>query len=141
MVAILCIIFCETKRKHAFNVTMYLLLNIYLITLLKGFYVDPRPFWTDHNINSLSLYCPGEFGNPSGHSWFATIFIFLLFLRYFPKMGKVYALGGSSLLIFLVAFSRMYLGAHSLNQVVLGVCLGMLINVLYFICGLDDRIS
>ena len=56
-------------------------------------------------------------------------------------MGKLYALGGSALLIFLVAFSRMYLGAHSLDQVLLGVCLGMVMNVLYFICGLDDRIS
>jgi membrane-associated phospholipid phosphatase len=141
MVAVLCIALGETKRKHAFNVTIYLLFNIFLITLLKQFYIDPRPFWTDPNIRSLSVYCPAEFGNPSGHSWFATVFLFLLFLRYFPKMGKLYALGGSALLIFLVAFSRMYLGAHSLDQVLLGVCLGMVMNVLYFICGLDDRIS
>jgi membrane-associated phospholipid phosphatase len=141
MLAVLGIALGEGKRKHAFNVTMFLLLNIYLITLLKEFYLDPRPFWTEPRIHSLSLYCPGEFGNPSGHSWFATVFTFLLFLKYFPKIRKTYALVTVSLIIFLVALSRMYLGAHSLNQVVMGVCLGMVMNVFYYICGLDDQIT
>lgn len=35
----------------------------------------------------------------------------------------------------------MYLGAHSLNQVVMGVALGLVMNCFYFICGLDDQIT
>ncbi len=141
MVGILGITLGETRRKHAFNVTVFLLLNIYLITLLKEFYLDPRPFWTHPSAQSLGFYCPGEFGNPSGHSWFATVIAFLIFLKYFPRVRKVYAMASVSLVILLVAISRMYLGAHSLNQVVLGVSLGMAMNVLYYICGLDDQIS
>ena len=120
---------------------VFLLINIYLITLLKEFYLDPRPFWTHPKVKSLGMYCPGEYGNTSGHSWFATVFSFLIFLKYFPRVRKFYALGSVSLIIFLVALSRMYLGAHSLNQVMLGVSLGMAMNVLYYICGLDDQIS
>jgi membrane-associated phospholipid phosphatase len=141
MVAVLGIALGETRRKHAFNVTVFLLLNIYLITLLKEFYLDPRPFWTHPAAHSLGFYCPGEFGNPSGHSWFATVISFLVFLKYFPRVRKVYALGSVSLVILLVAVSRMYLGAHSVNQVALGVSLGMAMNVLYYVCGLDDQIS
>jgi membrane-associated phospholipid phosphatase len=140
-VVVLGILVGEAKRKHAFNVTMFMLLNIYLITLLKVLYVDPRPFWSVEHIHNLALYCPAEFGNPSGHSWFITVLLFLLLLKYFPWLPRVSALLGVTVVVALVATSRMYLGAHSLNQVVLGVTLGMVLNCLYYICGLDDRIT
>jgi len=39
-------------------------------------------------------------------------------------------------LIILVSMSRMYLGAHSLNQVIQGVFFGFAMVILYQFCGL-----
>lgn len=60
--------------------------------------------------------------------------------KYLP-LSKVKGLVAAAIVIFLVATSRMYLGAHSLNQVVLGVVLGLIMSCLYFICGLDQQIT
>lgn len=45
------------------------------------------------------------------------------------------------LVVVLVPSSRMYLGAHSLNQVVFGVSMGLAMNCLYFLCGLKELIG
>lgn len=60
--------------------------------------------------------------------------------KYLP-LSKVKGLVTAAIVIALVATSRMYLGAHSLNQVTLGVVLGLIMNCLYFICGLDQQIT
>lgn len=141
MVLVVIIMFGEVKKKHSFNVVMFLLFNIYLITLLKSFYSDPRPFWSTSDVKSLANYCPSQFGNPSGHSWFATVISFILVFKYFPSLNRPLSLIIIGLLVILVPLSRLYLGAHSLNQVILGVCLGMIMNCLYLFCKLDDLIS
>jgi len=115
-------------------------LNIYLITLLKSYFSDPRPFWTDSVIQSLSPYCPGEFGNPSGHSWFSAVASFVILFEYAPHFSKLLGLTFVGLIIILVPISRMYLGAHSLNQVVMGVLMGLSMNLLYFCCNLKELI-
>lgn len=117
-VIFLVIMLGQGNKKHALNTIIFLLVNVYLITLLKQLYHDPRPFWSSELIQSLSMYCPAEFGNPSGHSWFITVLSFLIFFRYVKSISKITTIIIIGTIIVLVAISRMFLGAHSLNQVV-----------------------
>lgn len=115
-------------------------MNAFLACLLKAYYSDPRPFWTREDIQSIGLYCPVEYGNPSGHSWFSvTIGLGFLVDKYGPGTNNknIYI---SLLLIIFVPMSRMYLGAHSLNQVIQGVSLGLIMVCLFAFCGLREKI-
>jgi hypothetical protein len=79
----------------------------------------------------LEWGCPSEFGNPSGHSWLVTVI-------YEPVITDLTGLGYYSLgslfpvvVAVLVPLSRMYLGAHSGNEVLMGLTLGFGMCVLY----------
>jgi membrane-associated phospholipid phosphatase len=110
---------------------------------MKLVYHQPRPFMIDREIISYS--CSKGFGNPSGHSSAAWSFAIILFLDifhgmphgknqnelqdvYFPSnitylIGLLFALSwGISL-----PFSRFILGAHSLDQLVYGSSVGVLL--------------
>jgi len=107
---------------------------------LKAADCDPRPFWTNSKIKNIGFYCPLEYGNPSGHSWFSTILGFGFILDFYG-VGKNYTnLLAAMLLIILVPISRIYLGAHSLNQVFYGLFMGLSLNILY-ICTLKQKIN
>jgi membrane-associated phospholipid phosphatase len=100
---------------------------------MKAFYADPRPFWTDKQVQSIGPLCPVEFGNPSGHSWFAPIFGFAIVIDYWGTGRKYANIWISIAVVILVPISRMYLGAHSLNQVLQGLVLGLAMCLLYVI--------
>lgn len=75
--------------------------------------------------------CPLSFGNPSGHSFFVVV-------MYEPIISDLTGTGPKKVFTFvwiviaaLVMVSRMYLGAHSLDQIVFGGFLGMAFLVYY----------
>ena len=96
---------------------------------------NPRPFWLNSEIKPD--HCSDNFGNPSGHSFNAAYFMTFLYFRFvwrwafgrgFPK-GKLFAvLVITSLLLAAVHIcmevSRMFLGMHSANQIILGASMG-----------------
>lgn len=105
------------QKQSSFNTVVWILLNAFLACLLKAYYSDPRPFWTSEYIQSIGIYCPVEYGNPSGHSWFSvTIGMGFLVDKFGPGVNNrnIYV---SLVMMVIVPLSRMYLGAHSLNQV------------------------
>ena len=117
--------------------------------ILKNLYECPRPFWVDAEVKPLDYSI--SFGNPSGHSQLigmsSLLIIFVLILpnedmnigvkmdrdRDRPHSQIVYnnnniwlgikGLGSGVLLclIPLVMYSRVYLAAHSIDQVLFGV--------------------
>jgi membrane-associated phospholipid phosphatase len=99
--------------------------------VLKAYYADPRPFWTNKYVKSIGPFCPVEFGNPSGHSWFASIFGFGIVIDYWGIGHKYINIWISIIIVILVPISRMYLGAHSLNQVFQGLAIGLAMCLLY----------
>ena len=128
--AILMIILSRRKGK-AFLMLMFILFNVFLAALLKAYDCDPRPIWTSDEVRNIGFYCPVEYGNPSGHSWFSAVIGFGILLEYNGAGKNFRNVWYSLLLTILVPISRMYLGAHSLNQVLEGLTLGLACCLLY----------
>jgi membrane-associated phospholipid phosphatase len=105
---------------------------IYFINILKIIYGNKRPFWDNENENLLKYKCDGGYGNPSGHSFISTYvylsFYFILSKNELIKNKKILKnifLGCSLLLILLIMLSRVYLGLHTINQIIYGSLLGL----------------
>ena len=92
---------------------------VLLVELLKEFYALPRP----PGMDMLQGYA-----YPSGHATLATAtygFLAILLARDVRPPYRLAIYIFASLLILLIAFSRLYLGAHWLTDVVGGVLLGL----------------
>lgn len=105
-------------------------------TMLKHLIRNPRPFWYDP---SLALVTENGYGVPSGHAQSTTVFLGLLaiFIR------RTWAWILATILIVLMAISRIYLGVHDLEDVVAGILLGILILLGYALWNryLADRFN
>jgi len=109
-----------------------------LTNAMKLSYHQPRPFWVSDDVQAFA--CSSQYGNPSGHSTIAMGTAVYLWLDYnswaidastrdtpsqfskwywrliFAVLGLVYAVT--------IAYSRMFLGVHSFNQVFFGLSMG-----------------
>jgi membrane-associated phospholipid phosphatase len=110
---------------------IYVMGGLYFMTVLKQAFQESRPFWYNTNVNIFEWSCPIDFGHPSGHS-------FISFAMYEPLLSDFVGTGKKKVFIFiwviiaiLVVVSRMYLGAHSLDQVVYGSLMGLSFLVMY----------
>lgn len=121
-----------TRRKMAFMVFLVFFAgNAYLNTLEKMLFTDPRPFWTSTSVRQLE-WRPRDFGNPSGHSRSSAYFYLLVFSDLLARQaGQLVWLPISLLIAVLTPVSRLYLGAHSADQVLLGLLLGFGWLVIY----------
>ncbi len=128
------------NKYRAFVTVMFILLNTYFAGLLKAFYADPRPFWAHKAIQSIGFYCPQEYGNPSGHSWFSVLIGFAVIIEFWGLGKKYEYLYTAIALMVFVPMSRMYLGAHSLNQVMQGLSLGFTMIFFFKFCGLKQQL-
>jgi len=68
--------------------TMVLVINLsvelFVMTLFKVWHHQARPFWENSEVRADACYT--QFGNPSGHSSFASFFAMFLFYKYFIKV-------------------------------------------------------
>lgn len=85
----------------------------------------------------MQWYCPIDYGNPSGHSWLSGTLYYLLIIEYLGSGPFNIYLSVPVIIAFIVPVSRMYLGAHSANQVVQGVVNSFALLVIYRF-GLHD---
>ncbi len=87
--------------------------------LLKLSFHAPRPFWVDASVfNGVSH---GGYGLPSGHAQSAMVF--WGFLVHAGKRKIIWF--GCGVMIFLIGLSRIYLGVHFPNQVIVGWIIGL----------------
>jgi membrane-associated phospholipid phosphatase len=113
-------------RRHRYWL-MALLLSVFggmlLNVVLKNVFQRPRPHFGD------SILTFSSYGFPSGHTMAATCFYgvvaaFLVWkIRAWP--GRVLVVAIAGILILLVGFSRIYLGAHYLSDVLGAMAEGM----------------
>ncbi len=103
-----------------------LMLSSAVNTFLKLGFHQPRPYWVSPEIQNL-IAPMGSFGLPSGHSQNAASVFGLLAASSKKKWVRRLLMG----VILLVAFSRLYLGVHSLADIALGLAAGVLLLWLY----------
>jgi glycerophosphoryl diester phosphodiesterase len=105
------------------RVAMLLFISAVINSFLKDLFQDPRPpadFMLDEGTGT-------SYGWPSGH---AQIAVTLWGLLAYELKNKLISIGAISF-IFLVSFSRMYLGVHDLGDVVAGFLIGSFILLLW----------
>jgi undecaprenyl-diphosphatase len=106
-------------RKACYHLWLIVLLFFLSVGFLKLFFYFPRPQGLVH-VSSSSTF-------PSGHAVFSTCFYgFLTYLstRTLRKSKRWIVYVKVSIFVFLIACSRLYLGAHWLTDVVAGIALG-----------------
>lgn len=103
------------------RIGLMLLLAQFTNTFFKLLLHQPRPYWFDARVKALSTET--SFGMPSGHSQSAAGIWGLLAVL----VKKRWAVISSLLLIFMIGFSRIYLGVHFLTDVLSGWLLGGLL--------------
>jgi membrane-associated phospholipid phosphatase len=101
-----------------------LVLSVFLNALAKDLVAQPRPFvYADFE----SVTRPGEFSFPSGHAQHAAL-LWSLLAVHFRKRWFTLAAG---VMIFLVGFSRVYLGVHFPTDVLAGWLAGAILAYAY----------
>jgi undecaprenyl-diphosphatase len=112
----------DSKRAAALFVALSIIGGALLVSLLKFSFARPRPELVSHlvDVNSFSF--------PSGHATMATVTyltlgVLLARVQQRRRM-KLYLLAVASILVFIVGFTRVYLGVHWPTDVLAGWCLG-----------------
>jgi len=75
------LVFNWEGRARAFYYLLFISSTLSLQNITKVGYHDPRPYMTDERIQPIM--CSQEYGNPSGHSLFASAYAFLIFLDFY----------------------------------------------------------
>ena len=126
------IIFLFMPLNYSFLLLQAIVYSSYFTNTFKMIYQSDRPNW---HSNYLTYSCNYGYGNPSGHS-FTSISLYLslshCLIKFFKINGILRILIFILFIIFslLIAISRFILAAHSLNQIIYGLSLGL---GLYFI--------
>lgn len=108
------------NRIHMVNYGIILAAVTSFMSILKLLYNDPRPYMVYAGV--VGKECNAEYGNPSGHAMlntFAGIYGMSVVGGPADKKFKI-ACAIYGVFLFWVGFSRVHLGVHGVNQVVLG---------------------
>ena len=119
---------------NAFVVTATIYTALGVLSIAKSFMHEARPFFV---ADITPTKCWLEYGNPSGHS-ITSMSLYLtiwdLVCRRFQadKRARMISLSVTLFTCFMIAFSRIYHGVHTYNQILLGWILG--VALYFFFC-------
>ena len=136
------ILFLFIPVNKIFVMTFLLIFTGYVDHVGKILYRQERPLWINPEININSQHSCG-YGNPSGHSLSSSC----LYLSFWYVLSEIlnnlinnkklfnivkYAIFSFCLgIIYLIMTSRIYLGVHSINQIIFGFLIGLGIFLLF----------
>lgn len=99
------------------------LLGVIFIILLKNILQRERPFNIISEVNNLDNKYFDKYSFPSGHSFTAFFFAFILTC----KMPNIYLKNSIIILAFTIALSRVYLGVHYLSDITFSMILAKIL--------------
>jgi membrane-associated phospholipid phosphatase len=120
MVVVGIILWCLDKR-FGYRIGFAFLSSGLVNSSLKNLLRVPRPFTVDPGLRVLRPETATGYSFPSGHTQFAATFWTSFALR----VRKAWFSAVAGLCVVLVALSRMYLGVHTLQDVLAGALLGI----------------
>jgi membrane-associated phospholipid phosphatase len=119
--AVVCLVYWCLDKRFGYKIGFAYLSSGVLNSSLKNLFQVPRPFDVDPTLQPMRLESATGASFPSGHTQLAAAFWTSLALQFRRKW--LYAV--SAVLVLMVAFSRMYLGVHTLLDVSVGAVLGI----------------
>ena len=137
---ILLFLFIPLNKVYA--LTFLLLFTGFVDHTLKIVYMQERPLWMNDDIDIGSQHACG-YGNPSGHSLSSTcLYLSLWYIisqiiddkvinKSIARTLKYIILLLCILIFIIIMISRLYLGVHSLNQIIFGSLFGFGIFLLF----------
>ncbi len=122
------VVLWSISRPLGIQLGLMLLLSSALNGLLKLAFATPRPLFLDPQVGVVTAT---SFGLPSGHAQDATAIWGLAAheLKHRWKVGWAYP--AAIALIALISWSRLHLGVHFLEDVVVGILVGALLLIVY----------
>ena len=106
---------------------------MWFTSVLKLACHTPRPYWVEADVQGLTR--ASGFGMPSGHALVATA-VWSYLAR---ELSRQRVTSMCALIVGLVGFSRLYLGVHSLAQVLVGIGLGL--SLMFVFPHVDKRLT
>ena len=115
-------VFWCVEAQLGLRLAVYLVLAGYLTAILKVAVHDPRPYWVDPRVLLLAEGDP-YFGIPSGHALIGAV----VWGSLAAAVRKPWAWIAAAVIVFLIGFSRIALGAHFPTDVIAGWAIGALV--------------
>jgi undecaprenyl-diphosphatase len=115
------ILYVKKQNKKATILASATIITTILIKLLKEIFQRARP------LNSL-IQDTG-FSMPSGHTTMAVVFFGLIAYLFISKKHKIKTTIITTLIILLIAFTRLYLNVHWLTDIITALALGTIILI------------
>jgi len=116
-----------------------LILSQIILSFFKIFFMAPRPYWTNKKKEIIPYDCQGGFAAPSSHTYTATVFYLVFWHIIYDRRSKKVnqnqkrkVLFFFLFIIFIIGFSRILSGAHSIDQVIFGFLLGLCFYIFVF---------
>ncbi len=121
-VAIVAAIYYAVDKRKGIKMAVMVMTNMSLNFLLKDIFKIDRPYVKDNRILNKDIKTGYGYSFPSGHSQFNSGFYTSLATQFDVKKFYIVII----IFVLTVAFSRVYLGVHSVIDVICGIAFGFL---------------
>lgn len=123
LIALWCI-----DKKFGYRFLFMYMAGTFVNQLLKAIFLIPRPWMIDGSVTYVDAAYSGASGwsFPSGHTQAAV----MMYGGLSRRISRGWAYAVAAILVLLVGFSRMYLGVHTLLDVVTAAVLGIIVIAL-----------
>lgn len=124
---VLALIFRKNQESN-FSLAFGTFFLMYISALSKMILLGHRPFFISNEVNSSFCIC--DYGNPSSHAiiGLGTLMLIYTDIVHNEKISRNTAMFMKIIIVLAqagISFSRLYLGAHSLNQITIGWSIGI----------------